>query len=171
MSKTEAKERVSFGKALFYDTMFQSSTLAYIVQKQAGLYHEVSTDRIMPAVNRLDILLTLTDEEKIEEEYELLSNIVKDSRTDIKAIVNKARNKFDKNVEKRIKDLGQLWSELTGELPEDPEIQEEADAVNNLIEEIRGWSPKFATRLNISDGSEPSWLEPGLELKVFQLGS
>ena len=66
--------------------------------------------------------------------------------------------------------LEDLWSDLTEELPEDPEIQEEADAVNNLIEEIRGWSPKFATRLNISDGSEPSWLEPGLELKDFKLG-
>ena len=30
---------------------------------------------------------------------------------------------------------------------------------------------KSATGLNSSDESEPSWLEPELELKVFQLGS
>ena len=130
---------MSWGKSYFYDTIFQSSTLAYIVQKQAGLYHEVSTDRIMPAVNRLSILLTLTDEEKIKKEYEELANIVEISRTDIQEIVNDAREAFYKSVSIRITKLDHLWSNLTEKIPEakNPEIQQEVDAVRNVIEELR----------------------------------
>jgi len=139
LSNIETKERMSWGKSYFYDTIFQSSTLAYIVQKQAGLYHEVSTEKIMPPINRLGVLLTLTDEEKINEEYDNLANIVNKSRTDIKAIVNSARNEFYTSVSLRITNLDQLWSKLTEKVPEAlaPEIQEGADEVNCQVCELK----------------------------------
>ena len=135
LSTLQAAERVSFGKVVLYDTMFQSSTLAYIIQKQAGLYHEVSEKIIMPVVNRLRILQNLTDEVKIDEEYENLANIVRGLRTDIKVIVNKAREAFFTSLSIRINKLDHLWSNLTE--AKNPEIQKEVDAVRDVIEELR----------------------------------
>jgi len=144
LSNIETKERMSWGKSYFYDTIFQSSTLAYIVQKQAGLYHEVSTEKIMPPINKLGVLLTLTDEEKINEEYDNLANIVNKSRTDIKALVNIARNEFYTSLSLRITNLDQLWSKLTEKVPEAlaPEIQEGADEVNCQVCELKKIKPE-----------------------------
>ena len=74
-----AQDRISFGRELLYDNVFQSSTMSYIIQKQAGLYHSISVTNIMPVVNRLPILLALdsvTDKAKIEEEYESIHRFV-----------------------------------------------------------------------------------------------
>jgi hypothetical protein len=42
VNQYEISAKITLGRKLMYDAIFQSSTMSYIIQKQAGLYFQIS---------------------------------------------------------------------------------------------------------------------------------
>ena len=42
VNQYEIDAKISLGRSLMYDAVFQSSTICFIIQKQAGLYNQIS---------------------------------------------------------------------------------------------------------------------------------
>lgn len=149
--------RISFGRELLYDNVFQSSTMSYIIQKQAGLYHYISRTKIMPVVNRLPKLLTLdsvTDKAKIKEEHANILSMVKNAEDDIKAKCDETSAEFLEEVEARIMNLETLWNDLTTSNPvvKDPTITNEVEDVMDKVARYK--EPEVSITIGLADGED-----------------
>jgi len=148
VNQYEIDAKISLGRKLMHGAIFQSSTMSYIIQKQAGLYYQISEQYIMPAVIRLDVLLSydsITDKQKIKEEYNNIKDMVKNAHENIHAKVTQTHNDFLEKVETRILNLESLWDDLTGKFPDvaNPTIKEKA---KKKLDRMERYGPKQKTK-------------------------
>merc|ERR1719350_2766619 len=90
--------------------------MALVIQKQAGLYHDISTESIMPSVIRLGVLLSynpVSDAEKIKEEFSLFKEMDNNAQNMIEARVKEAREAFLKLATDRLNVVNDRWNKLT----------------------------------------------------------
>ena len=103
----------------------------------------------MPAVNRLDVLLSydsITDKQKIKEEYNNIKDMVKNATDNIHAVVSQTHDDFLEKVETRINNLESKWDDLTGSFPDvvaNPTIKEK---VEERLDRMERYGPKQITK-------------------------
>ena len=93
----------------------------------------------MPAIMELDILLSLdsvTDADKIKEEFEKIKHLTEKANENINKHLNRTQIEFMEKSRERIFKIEKLWDDLTESFSElkDPTITETADKRRKLGE-------------------------------------
>merc|ERR1711902_76397 len=152
--KLKLRNRISWGRELLHEIVFESSTMSYIIQKQSGLYHRISKTKILPVVERLPKLLTLdpdTDQDLIERETKAIQRMVLEAQQNIKNEVDATNAEFLEKVKSRITNLSTLWDNLTisnqvvNDVVNDPYYKKE---VNGITEKAKRYEEEEANDFN-----------------------
>merc|ERR1719418_185716 len=93
---------------------------------------------------RLDVMLaydSITDKQKIKEEYDYIKDMVENAHENIHAHVTQTHADFLEKIETRVLNLDSLWDDLTGKFPDvaNPTIKEKAQ---KQLERMERYGPK-----------------------------
>jgi len=126
-------------KETIYEIAYKASKTAFVVNRRADAYHQISDNHIMPVLNRLSKLIALSDFDEMNKERNKIEAEMKDTHKAIEQIIRKSRNDFNDKIEAKIAEMEETFKANVPSLPRAEERKLET-RVKKSVEDIIDYS-------------------------------
>jgi hypothetical protein len=108
------------GKEIIYDIAYKASKTAFIVNRKADAYYQISKNHLMPQINKLGELIVMnpkTQMREMEAEKSRIDVATRNIQNAIKEIIKKSRSDYRATVDKKIAELEKAFDANVPDLP------------------------------------------------------